>query len=222
MQLREIRGTGGPEEVPGSEALKSTAYWRLLPTPLHQHPSSYLSEGLIGSNDRPEAVEQQQPLVQRVDVAQRDAEDHHQTRPPAILREQQRSSCRICVEAARRTSYRLGKVASRVAVAGNHPRTARRAAQDGPPRRRWRRGSSCAHPASPTFHPLSTALRRRRGRATLLLGLIATSETFSAPLQGQEGQRCGGAPSSGTAGRLTGGESLSPYFGYCQDHATHL
>ena len=90
------------------------------------------------------------------------------------------------------------------------------------PRRRWRRGSSCAHPASPAFHPLSTALRRRRGRATLLLGLIATSETFSAPLQGQEGQRCGGAPSSGTAGRLTGGESLSSYFGYCQDLTAHL
>ena len=159
-------------------------------------------------------VEQLQPLVQRVDVEQRDAEDHRQTRPPAILREQQRSSCRICVEAAGRTSYRLGKVASRVAAAGNHPRTARRAAQDGPPRRRWRRGSSCAHPASPAFHPLSTALRRRRGRATLPLGLIATSETFSAALQGQEGRRCGGAPSSGTARRLTGGESLSSYFDY--------
>ena len=203
-------------------ALKSTSSRCPIPTPLHQPAVHYLSEGLIGSADLRNDVEQQQPLVQRVDVEQRDAEDHRQTRPPAILREQQRSSDTLCVEAAGRTSHRLGKVASRVATAGNHPRTARRAAQDGPPRRRWRRGSSCAHPASPAFHPLSTALRRRRGRATLLLGLIATSETFSAPLQGQEGQRCGGAPSSGTAGRLTGGESLSSYFGYCQDHATHL
>ena len=203
-------------------ALKSTSSRCPIPTPLHQPAVHYLSEGLIGSADLRNDVEQQQPLVQRVDVAQRDAEDHRQTRPPLILREQQRSSGRICVEAAGRTSYWLGKVASRVAAAGNHPRTARRAAQDGPPRRRWRRGSSCAHPASPAFHPLSTALRRRRGRATLLLGLIATSETFSAPLQGQEGQRCGGAPSSGTARRLTGGESLSSYFGYCQGLATHL
>ena len=95
------------------------------------------------------------------------------------------------MEAAGRTSQRLGKVASRVAAAGNHPRTARRDAQDGPPRRRWRRGSSCAHATSPAFHPLPTALRRRRGRAMLLLGLIATSETFSAPLQGQEGSAAG-------------------------------
>ena len=177
-------------------ALKSTSSRCPIPTPLHQPAVHYLSEGLIGSADLRNDVEQQQPLVQRVDVEQRDAEDHRQTRPPAILREQQRSSGRICVEAAGRTSYRLGKVASRVATAGNHPRTARRAAQDGPPRRRWRRGSSCAHPASPAFHPLPTALRRRRGRATLLLGLIATSETFSAPLQGQQEQRGAGAPSS--------------------------
>jgi len=188
--------TGGLDEVPGSEALKSTASRRPLPTPLHRYPTSYLSEGLIGSDERLEAVEQLQPPRGRVDVAQRDAEDHRQARPPAILREQQRYSGTTCVEAAGRTSYRLGKVASRVAAAGNHPRTARRDAQDGPPRRRWRRGSSCAHPASPAFHPLPTALRRRRGRATLPLGLIAASETFSAPLQGQEGQRCGGAPSS--------------------------
>ena len=121
--------TGGLDEDPGSEALKSTASRRPLPTPLHRYPTSYLSEGLIGSDERPEAVGELQPPRGRVDVAQRDAEDHHQTRPPAILREQQRSSDTLCVEAAGRTSYRLGKVASRVATAGNHPRTARRAAQ---------------------------------------------------------------------------------------------
>ena len=202
--------------------LKSTSSRCSIPTQLHQPSLHYLSEGLMRSDDNRKAVGKLQLPARGVVVEQRDDEDGRQTRPPAILREQQRSSCTLCAEAAVRTSHRLGKVASRVAAAGNHPRTARRAAQDGPPRRRWRRGSSCAHPASPTFHPLSTALRRRRGRATLLLGLIATSETFSAPLQGQEGQRCGGAPSSGTAGRLTGGESLSPYFGYCEDHATHL
>ena len=82
--------------------------------------------------------------------------------------------------------------------------------------------SSCPDPANPPFHPTSTTLRRWRGRATLLPGLIAPSETISATLQGQERQRCGGAPSSGTARRLTGGESLTPYFGPCQGHATHL
>jgi len=59
-------------------------------------------------------------------------------------------------------------------------------------------------PPNPPFNLIPTTLRRLRGRATLLLGLIATSHTFSAPLQGQHGQRCGGTPSSGTARRLTG------------------
>ena len=106
-------------------ALKSTSSRCPIPTPLHQPAIHYLSECLMRSADLRNDVEQQQPLVQCVDVEKRDAEDHRQTRPPAILREQQRSSGRICVEAAGRTSYRLGKVASRVAVAGNHPRTAR-------------------------------------------------------------------------------------------------
>ena len=84
------------------------------------------------------------------------------------------------------------------AAAGNRPKTARRAAQDRPPRRRWRRRSLCAHPAKAPFNPTPTAQRRSRGRAALSEGLIATSHAFSAPLQGQHGQRCGGAPSSGT------------------------
>ena len=66
-------------------ALKSTASRRPIPTPLHQHPSSYLSEGLIGSDGRPEAVGQQQPPRGCVDVGQRDAEDRRQTRPPATM-----------------------------------------------------------------------------------------------------------------------------------------
>ena len=61
------------------------------------------------------------------------------------------------------------------------------------------------HTPPKPFDPTPTTLRRLRGRATLLLGLIATSHTFSAPLQGQHVQRCGGTPSSGTARRLTGG-----------------
>ena len=70
---------------------------------------------------------------------------------------------------------------------------------------------------------LYTALRRWRGRATLLPSLIAPSETISAPLQGQERQRCGGAPSSGTARlRLTGRGGRPSFFEPCQKHETHL
>jgi len=82
--------------------------------------------------------------------------------------------------------------------------------------------SSCPPPSKPPFQPTPTALRRWRGRATLLPGLIAPSHTFSASLQGQQGQRCGGAPSSGTARRLTGRRPLPSYFDPCQEHATHL
>ena len=64
--------------------------------------------------------------------------------------------------------------------------------------------SSCPHPTKIPFNPTPTTLRWWRGRATLLSGLNATSHTISAPLQGQERQRCAGAPSSGTARRLTG------------------
>ena len=54
------------------------------------------------------------------------------------------------------------------------------------------------HPTKAPFDPTPTTLRRSRGRATLSKGLIAPSHAFSAPLQGQHEQRCGGTPSSGT------------------------
>ena len=79
--------------------------------------------------------------------------------------------------------------------------------------------SSCPHPTKPRFHPTSATLRRWRGQATLMLGLIATSETISAPLKGQEGQRCEGAPSSSSCGRRTapataaGDSSIDGIFG---------
>ena len=60
-------------------------------------------------------------------------------------------------------------------------------------------------PHQTPFNPTPTTLRRSHGLATLSEGLIPTSHTFSAPLQGQQGQRCGGAPSSGTARRVIGG-----------------
>ena len=67
-----------------------------------------------------------------------------------------------------------------------------------------RTGALDPHPTKAPFDPTPTTLRRSHGLATLSEGLIPTSHTFSAPLEGQQGQRCGGAPSSGTAGRLTG------------------
>ena len=83
----------------------------------------------MGSDERRKAVGQLQLPVWRVVVEQRDDEDRLQPRPPAILREQQRSSYTLCVEAAVRTSHQLGKTAFGCPVAGNRPRTARRAAQ---------------------------------------------------------------------------------------------
>ena len=82
--------------------------------------------------------------------------------------------------------------------------------------------SSCPDPTKPPFHPTPTTLRRWRGQATLLPGLIAPSETISATLQGQERQRCGGAPSSGTTRRVTGRGGRPSYFEPCQEHETHL
>ena len=158
----------------------------------------------MGSASAWKDVEQLQLLVRRVEVDQRDDEDDRRILSPTILRDQQRSTGTTCVEVAGRTLLRLRKPSVGSTAVGNRPKTARRAAQDRPPRRRWRRRSSCAHPTKPPFKPIPTMLRRLRGRATLLPGLIAPSETISAPLQGQHGQRCGGAPSSGTAGRLTG------------------
>jgi hypothetical protein len=185
-------------------ALKSTSSRCPITIPLHQPALHYLSEGLIGSADLQKDVEQLQLLVRRVEVDQRDDEDDRRILSPTILRDQQRSTGRTCVEVAGRTLLRLRKPSVGSTAVGNRPKTARRAAQDRPPRRRWRRRSSCAHPTKPPFKPIPTMLRRLRGRATLLPGLIAPSETISAPLQGQHGQRCGGAPSSGTTRRLTG------------------
>ena len=184
--------------------LKSTSSRSPIPTPLHQPSLHYLFEGLMGLDDLRKDVEQLQLLVWRVEVDQLDVEDDRRILLPAILCEQQRSTYTTCVEVDGRTLLRLRKPGVGSAATRNRPKTARRAAQDRPPRRRWRRGSSCPHPAKPPFNPTPTALRRLRGRATLLLGLIATSHASSAPLQGQHGQRCGGAPSSGTARRLTG------------------
>ena len=185
-------------------ALKSTSSRCPIPTQLHQPSLHYPSEGLMGSADLRNDVEQLQLLVRHVEVEQRDDEDDRRILPPTILREQQRSTGRTCVEVAGRTLIQLRKPSVGSAATRNRPKTARRAAQDRPPRRRWRRGSSCPHPAKLPFNPTPTTLRRSRGRATLSEGLIAPSHTFSAPLQGWHGQRCGGAPSSGTARRLTG------------------
>ena len=184
--------------------LKSTSSRCPIPTPLHQPSLHYLSEGLMGLDERWKDVEQLQLLVRRVEVEQRDDEDDRRTRQPMILHEQQRSTGRTCVEVAGRTLLRLRKPRVGSAATRNRPKTAQRAAQDRPPRRRWRRGSSCPHPAKPPFNPTPTTLRRWRGIAMLSQGLIATSHAFSAPLQGQHGQRCGGAPSSGTTRRPTG------------------
>ena len=185
-------------------ALKSTSSHRPIPTQLHQPSLHYPSEGLMGSADLWKDVEQLQLLVQRVEVEQRDDEDDRRILPPTILREQQRSTCTTCVEVGGRTLLQLRKPSVGSAATRNCPKTARRAAQDRPPRRRWRRRSLCAHPAKAPFNPTPTAQRRSRGRVALSEGLIATSHAFSALLQGQHGQRCGGAPSSGTARRLTG------------------
>ena len=123
-------------------ALKCTSCRRPTATPLH-HPSlHYLSEGLIGSADAWNDVEQLQLLVRRVEVDQLDDEDDRQTRPPTILRDQQRSPGTTCVEVAGRTVLRLRKPSVGSTAVGNRPKTARRAAQDRPPRRRRRRRSS--------------------------------------------------------------------------------
>ena len=96
----------------------------------------------MGLDERWNDAEQLQPLIWRVEVDQRDDENDRRTHPPTILREQQRSPYGTCVEVGGRTLLRLMKPNVRSAAAGNCPKTARRATQDRPPRRRWRRGSS--------------------------------------------------------------------------------
>ena len=63
----------------------------------------------MGLDERWKHVQQLQPLVRRVEVDQRDDEDDRRTRPPTILREQQRSTGRTCVEVGGRTFIRLRK-----------------------------------------------------------------------------------------------------------------
>ena len=99
--------------------LRSTASGRPIP---HQHPSSYLSDGLIRSVDRPQSVQQLQLPIGRVVLAQRDDEDRRQTRQPMNLREQQRSSCKICAEVVACAAYLLGKAAFRVAATESRSR----------------------------------------------------------------------------------------------------
>ena len=123
-------------------ALKCTSCRRPIATPLRQPSLHYLCEGLIGSANAWKDVEQLQLLVRRVEVEQRDEEDDRRARPPTILREQQRSTGTTCVEVGGRTLLRLRKPNVGSAATRYRPKTARRAAQDRPPRRRWRRGSS--------------------------------------------------------------------------------
>ena len=77
-------------------------------------------------------AEQLQPLVRRVEVDQRDDEDDRRTRPPTILREQQRSTYTTCVEVGGRTLLRLRKPNVGSAATRNRPKTAQRATHDGP------------------------------------------------------------------------------------------
>ena len=51
--------------------------------------------------------------------------------------------------------------------------------------------SSCGRLAKPPFSPLPTALWRRQSRAILLLGLVATSATLSAPYNGRGSSAAG-------------------------------
>ena len=150
--------------------LKSTSCRCPIPTQLHQPSLHYLSEGLMGSADLRKVVEQLQPLIRRVEVDQLDDEDGREILLSTILREQQRSPCRRCVEVAGRTLLRLRKPSVGSAAARNCPKTARRAAQDRPPRRRWRRRSLCAHPAKAPFNPTCYVREFSRVRTITLEG----------------------------------------------------
>ena len=142
---------------------------------------------------------------------QRGAEDHRQTRQSTILREQQCLAGRTCAEVAERTLLRLRKPSVVSAASKNHPKTARRAAQDGRPRRRRRPGSSCGHRADPPFNPSPAALRRRNGRAPPPMSAITTSQALYVTLQGQQEQRGAGAPPSQRRQRVPR-SSRNPHF----------
>ena len=187
--------------------LKSTTSRRPIATPLHQPPIHYLSEGLIGSADARKAIGQLKLLVWRVEVDRRDDEDDRRTRPPTILREQQRSTGRTCVEVAGRTLLRAQE-------ARRWERCRRKPPENSPASRP--RSTSKASMASTKLvrAPRQTPLRPHPYYATAVarpsdaIGgpdrAFAPSHTFSAPLQGRHGQRCGGAPSSSTTSCLTG------------------
>ena len=72
--------------------LKSTSSRSPIPTQLHQPSLHYQSEGMKGSDDLRNDVEQLQLLVWRVEVDQLDVEDDRRILLPTILREQQRST----------------------------------------------------------------------------------------------------------------------------------
>ena len=118
-------GRGGLDEDCEMVALKRTSSRCPIPTPLHRPSLHYLSKGLMGSDDLWKDAEQLQLLVRRVEVEQRDDEDDRRTRPPTILREQQRSTGTTCVEVGGRTLLRLKKPCVGSAATRNHPKTAR-------------------------------------------------------------------------------------------------
>ena len=70
---------------------------------------------------------QTQPLIRRVEVDQLDDEDGREILLSTILREQQRSPCRTCVEVAGRTLIWLRKPSVGSAAIRNRPKTAWRA-----------------------------------------------------------------------------------------------
>ena len=106
--------------------LQSTNSRCPIATSLDQPPVHYLSKALMGSDDLGRDVQQLQPLI-RLDVERRDDEDGRVFLPPMILREQQRSTCTICVWVTGRTWLRLRKPGVGSTATENHPKTARRA-----------------------------------------------------------------------------------------------
>ena len=198
------RDRGGQTGLPEGEVPRSTSSRCPIPTPLHQPALHYLSEGPIGSADLRKDVQQLKLPVRRVEVEQRDDEDGRQILPPTILREQQRSTYTTCVEVAGRTLLRAQEAWRRERCRRKPPENSPASRPRSTSKASMASTSLCAHPAKAPFNPTPTAQRRSRGRAALSEGLIATSHAFSAPLQGQHGQRCGGAPSSGTTRRLCG------------------
>ena len=128
----------------------------------------------MGSDDLRKDAEQLQLLVRRVEVEQRDDEDDRRTRPPTILREQQRSPYTTCGEVGGRTWLRLRKTHVGSAATRNRPKTARRAPKMGAyvVAVAWKLVRA---PRRTPSSPSPAALRRHRGGAMLPAGAIATS-----------------------------------------------